>query len=86
MLLCPDLFRVSLEHELAHGRLVDMGDASVLPTNPEDTFHNITATTKHVLDRGALPAADTEGAHAKRSPDTMWRLCPRCYTIRRESR
>ena len=59
----PQQRKTFLEHELAHGRLVDVGDASVLPTNPEDTFHNITATTKHVLDRGALPVV-LGGDHA----------------------
>ena len=33
----PEERRMYLEHELTHGRIVDVGDASVLPTNPEDT-------------------------------------------------
>ena len=59
----PEERRMYLEHELTHGRIVDVGDASVLPTNPEDTFHNITALTLKVLDRGALPVV-LGGDHA----------------------
>ena len=51
----PQVRRRFLEHEMAHGRLVDVGDADVLPTNVVDTFHNVTAMTRQLLDRGALP-------------------------------
>ena len=59
----PQAKKTFLEYELTNGRLVDVGDASVLPTNPEDTFHNITATTEHVLAKGALPVV-LGGDHA----------------------
>src|SRR5439155_4565695 len=59
----PRLKRRFLEHEMAHGRLVDVGDADVLPTNVVDTFHNVTAMTRRLLDRGALPAV-IGGDHA----------------------
>ena len=52
-----------LEHEMTHGRLVDVGDADILPTNVVDTFHNITAMTRKVLDCGALPVV-IGGDHA----------------------
>ncbi len=55
--------RQLLEHEMTHGRLVDVGDADILPTNLVDSFHNITALTRRVLDRGALPAV-LGGDHA----------------------
>jgi len=51
----PQVRRRFLEHEMTHGRLVDVGDADVLPTNVVDTFHNVTAMTRQLLDRGALP-------------------------------
>jgi agmatinase len=52
-----------LEHEMAHGRLADVGDADILPTNVVDTFQNITELTGKVLDRGALPVV-LGGDHA----------------------
>ena len=51
----PSTKKSFLEYELGNSRIVDVGDARVLPTNAEDTFHNITALTLQVLDRGALP-------------------------------
>jgi agmatinase len=51
----PQVRRRFLEHEMTHGRLVDVGDADILPTNVADTFHNVTAMTRQLLDRGALP-------------------------------
>jgi len=51
----PTLQRRFLEHEMAHGRIADVGDADILPTNVVDTFHNITDMTRRVLDKGALP-------------------------------
>ena len=59
----PETKKMFLEHELTNGRIADVGDASVLPTNAEDTFHNITALTLKVLDRGALPVV-LGGDHA----------------------
>ena len=59
----PRVRRRFLEHEMAHGRLVDVGDADVLPTNVVDTFHNVTAMTRGLLDRGALPVV-LGGDHA----------------------
>lgn len=55
--------RQFLEYEMTHGRLVDVGDADVLPTNVVDTFHNITTLTRQLLDRGALPVV-LGGDHA----------------------
>jgi len=52
-----------LQHEMAHHRLVDIGDASILPSNPEDSWQNITATTAHVVSRGAMPVV-LGGDHA----------------------
>jgi agmatinase len=59
----PRQRRQLLEYEMSHGRLVDVGDADVLPTNVVDTFHNITALTRQVLERGALPVV-LGGDHA----------------------
>ena len=59
----PTTKKTFLEHELSNGRMVDVGDARILPTNAEDTFHNITALTLQVLDRGALPVV-LGGDHA----------------------
>jgi agmatinase len=59
----PRLRRRFLEHEMAHGRLVDVGDADILPTNVVDTFHNITGMTRQLLDRGAMPVV-LGGDHA----------------------
>ena len=59
----PELKKTFLEHEMTHGRLVDVGDAGILPTNAEDSWHNITATTEHVVDRGAIPVV-LGGDHA----------------------
>ena len=51
----PGLRREFLQHELANGRIVDVGDADVLPTNVAGTFDNVTAMVRRLLDRGALP-------------------------------
>ena len=59
----PEQKRMFLEHELTNRRIVDVGDASILPTNAEGSFHNITALTEKVLERGALPAV-LGGDHA----------------------
>ena len=44
-----------LEHELQEGRIVDVGDADILPTNVKGTFDNVTAMVRGILDRGAMP-------------------------------
>lgn len=44
-----------LEYETRHRRIVDCGDVDIIYTNPELTFHNITAAVRAILDRGALP-------------------------------
>jgi len=44
-----------LEHELVDGRIVDVGDADILPTNIKGTFDNVTAMVREILDRGAMP-------------------------------
>ena len=59
----PRADEILLEYELTNGRIVDVGDASVLPTNVEDTFHNITELTAKVLAAGALPVV-LGGDHA----------------------
>jgi agmatinase len=63
----PQARRRFLEHEMEHGRLVDVGDADVLPTNVVDTFHNITGMTRTILDRGAMPVV-LGGDHAVSFP------------------
>lgn len=52
-----------LERELKEGRIVDVGDVDVLPTNVEDTFANITSIVQRILARGALPVV-LGGDHA----------------------
>ncbi len=59
----PQEERRYLEREMASGRIADVGDADVLPTNVEDTFTNITSTVAGVLARGALPVV-LGGDHA----------------------
>ena len=51
----PSLRREFLGHELAHGRIVDAGDADVLPTHVAGTFDNVTTMVRRLLARGALP-------------------------------
>jgi agmatinase len=63
----PTTRRRYLEHEMAHGRLVDVGDADILPTNVVGTFHNVTEMTRGLLDRGALPVV-LGGNHAVAFP------------------
>jgi agmatinase len=55
--------KVFLERELTNGRIVDVGDADVLPTNVEQTFANITDLTRRILDKNALPVV-LGGDHA----------------------
>jgi agmatinase len=59
----PQARRHYLEAEMTQGRIVDAGDAAVLPTNVVDTFHNITQLTQKLLDKGALPVV-LGGDHA----------------------
>ena len=59
----PTLKRRFLEHEVSQGRIVDVGDADILPTNVEQSFANITEMTRQVLERGALPVV-LGGDHA----------------------
>jgi agmatinase len=49
------LGRTFLEREMSAGRIVDAGDAAILPTNVPDTFANITAKVLQVIERGAMP-------------------------------
>lgn len=44
-----------LEHELEERRIVDVGDADILPTNVKGTFDNVTAMVRGILDRDAMP-------------------------------
>src|SRR5919198_4457653 len=53
----PESRRQFLEPEMTGRRIADVGDADVLPTNVVGTFANITALTKEVVARGALPVA-----------------------------
>src|SRR2546421_762852 len=57
----PQLGRRFLQREI--GRIVDVGDADILPTNVVGTFENITAMTRGILARGALPVV-LGGDHA----------------------
>ncbi len=51
----PETARQYLEVEMAHGLIVDAGDADILPTNVEKTFGNVTEMARAILDRGAMP-------------------------------
>jgi agmatinase len=55
--------KVFLERELTNRRIVDVGDADVLPTNVEQTFANITDLTRRILGKNALPVV-LGGDHA----------------------
>jgi agmatinase len=50
-----DAGRRFLEHETKHGRIVDCGDVDVIYTNRHQTFENITAAIRIILQRGAIP-------------------------------
>lgn len=63
----PQERRRYLEREMRDNRIADVGDADVLPTNPEDTFTNVTRATRAILDRGALPVI-IGGDHAVTFP------------------
>ena len=58
-----DTNKVFLEYELDNNRIVDVGDANVIPTDVEGTFENITNLTRMVLDKGAMPVV-LGGDHA----------------------
>jgi agmatinase len=59
----PETRRQFLEREMVEGRIADVGDADVLPTNVVGTFANITELTRSVIERGAIPVA-LGGDHA----------------------
>lgn len=59
----PGAKRVFLAHEMEQRRIVDVGDADILPTNVVDTFQNVTDLTRRLLDSGALPVV-LGGDHA----------------------
>jgi agmatinase len=59
----PQERRRFLEREMRDRRLVDVGDADVLPTNVVKTFDNVTDMTKAVLRRRAMPVV-LGGDHA----------------------
>jgi agmatinase len=63
----PQERRRFLEREMRENRIADVGDADILPTNPADTFVNITAATRAILAQGALPVV-IGGDHAVTFP------------------
>ena len=50
-----DSDKVFLKYELENNRIVDVGDADVIPADVEGTFKNITDLTRMVLNSGAIP-------------------------------
>ena len=58
-----DSNKVFLKYELDNNRIVDVGDADVVPADVEGTFENITNLTRMVLDSGAMPVV-IGGDHA----------------------
>ncbi len=58
----PQRGRRFLEREM-NGAIVDAGDADILPTNLPGTFDNITASTRGILEAGAMPVV-LGGDHA----------------------
>jgi agmatinase len=52
-----------LQREMGERRIVDLGDADVIPTNVVGTFDNITALTARALSRGGTPVV-LGGDHA----------------------
>src|SRR5215467_10374576 len=59
----PQARRHFLGYEMSEGRIIDVGDADVLPTNIVDTFRSVTEMTGQVLARGAMPVV-IGGDHA----------------------
>lgn len=59
----PQTRRTYLEREMRETRIVDVGDAVVLPTNAAGTFDYVTDMTRRILDRGAMPVV-LGGDHA----------------------
>lgn len=59
----PQARRRFLEREMGQGRIADVGDADILPTNVVGSFRNITDLVRGVLDRGAMPVV-LGGDHA----------------------
>jgi agmatinase len=59
----PQERRRYLEREMRENRIADVGDADIVPTNPTDTFVNITDATRAILGVGALPVV-LGGDHA----------------------
>jgi agmatinase len=59
----PQERRRFLEREMRDRRILDVGDADVLPTNVVKTFDNVTEMTKAVLDGRAMPVV-LGGDHA----------------------
>ena len=58
-----DSDKVFLKYELENNRIVDVGDADVMPADVEGTFKNITDLTRMVLNSGAIPVV-LGGDHA----------------------
>ena len=59
----PENGQPFLEREMSEGRLVDVGDIDIWPTNVAGTFENITTTVRRILHRGAMPVV-IGGDHA----------------------
>jgi agmatinase len=59
----PQSRRTFLEREMRGGRIVDAGDAVILPTNVVETFGYITTMARAILNRGAILAV-IGGDHA----------------------
>jgi agmatinase len=51
----PSAGRHYLEREMGERRIVDLGDADIIPTNVAGTFDNITALTARALSMGGTP-------------------------------
>jgi agmatinase len=51
----PTSGRRYLAHEMSQGRIVDLGDADIIPTNVAGTFDNITQLVHRALSRGGTP-------------------------------
>lgn len=51
----PETRREFLVYEMENDRIIDTGDADCMPTNVVGTFDNITAMTRAILDKGAMP-------------------------------